>query len=218
MLPRRYRLKRRDFNLIYANNITAEAIKPVIDEKKDQRRIPTTAGKRFYSTQYSGKCLKIRIIKLPNQKSNSNFAFSESELKIGIVISKKVAKQSVVRNRLRRQVRAILISILPFGSRFEQKSRAQSGNVLSGLDKQYPELTGLELPILEIPGAAIVATALNPSLIAPVLAKGSLIANVIITILPFSIQPGFLELKADLLELIQRSKLIDFATPFPVNH
>lgn len=53
--------------------------------------------------RHHGKLIKIKVLSLPSL---------EPELKVGFVVSKKVHKKAVVRNRIKRQLRAIFRSFL----------------------------------------------------------------------------------------------------------
>jgi ribonuclease P protein component len=154
MLPKRYRLKRKDF----ANVYTAASQREVLTSQ---------VATRSNTSQYSGKFLKLRLVRLPSQKNlrlaSSLELATKTSLKVGVVISKKTAKRAVLRNRLRRQIRGILA---PLVSRID--AEIASKNSL-GANLSY---------------------------------------NLIVTIVPFAIQPNFLELQADLHGLLQKSKLI----------
>lgn len=58
--------------------------------------------------RYYGKHLKLRVYN-PKIEAQADIL----DIKVGIVISKKVSKKAVVRNRIRRQIRAIIRSFLP---------------------------------------------------------------------------------------------------------
>ncbi|NEP15973.1 MAG: ribonuclease P protein component [Leptolyngbya sp. SIO4C1] len=61
------------------------------------------AGKRA-----GARCLAIKALKLPEQAQSGC-----SGSRFGISISRKVSKKAVVRNRIKRQIRAALRSLLP---------------------------------------------------------------------------------------------------------
>jgi len=110
MLPRENRLKHdRDFKTIFTNG-------------------------RFVS----GSLVNGQIWKIDPEKY-SRRKYSSEDLKIGFVVSKKLSKSAVIRNRIKRQMREVV-------RLFIQKNRLKTGYFLlisakkEILDKEYKEI------------------------------------------------------------------------------
>ncbi|MDX1978586.1 MAG: ribonuclease P protein component [Pseudanabaenaceae cyanobacterium bins.68] len=95
MLPQCHRLSRRDFQLIYS----AQPLKP--------SRV----------THANGQLLKLKLIAYVSSSS-----LLPADLKIGIILSKKVVKHASKRNYLKRQLRGILREALRSGLALRQPS------------------------------------------------------------------------------------------------
>jgi len=182
MLPKRYRLKRRDFANTYTPNTHIQGVshgQGVSQGNQQSSSSLSYSSTRSNSNQYSGRFLKLRVTRLPEQIFSRTKCSSNQELRVGsspkfgIVISKKVAKRAVLRNRLRRQIRAILFTLIAdIESELGSKNRVKANQVASLESNQSYSL------------------------------------NLIVTVFPFVVQPSFTELRTDLIQILQKTKLI----------
>jgi len=95
--------------------------------------------------RHTGKYLRIRVYKVDKNVGDINLAglVGESASKIGIVISKKVSKKATVRNRIKRQLRAIfrqLLSKLKQGLQIVVVVKAETSQALLLKNLTYKEL------------------------------------------------------------------------------
>ncbi len=61
----------------------------------------------------NGADLVLRALGSPEEKRKTEVLKSAKPVRVGISIGKKVSKQAVVRNRLKRQIRAAMLQLLP---------------------------------------------------------------------------------------------------------
>lgn len=124
-LPSRYRLKRRqDFNQLYRRGQRFSAHYFVIrvlrtsgppakgDSSRVEKPSSGTGPPELKSCQIEKDPVKVDLDHLgPAQDGGSDSLVNSN--KIGVAVSLKVSKRAVVRNRIRRQVQAAMLQLMP---------------------------------------------------------------------------------------------------------
>ncbi|MEL6326489.1 MAG: ribonuclease P protein component [Cyanobacteria bacterium J06626_23] len=119
-LPKRHRLQSsRSFSQVYkrgqkahARCLVARALAPQPSSSANSR--PETAAKTSAeSGNSSAQLLKAQSPKTDSKRVPDRGDFALASTRFGISISRKVSKKAVVRNHIKRQIRAALLALMP---------------------------------------------------------------------------------------------------------
>ena len=119
-LPKQHRLgSNREFSRVHRKGLRAStqhlAIRALSSRRQQKKRLPKlkgdVKGRKIIEESADSQLSALSCAKKP-QKSSSE-AIAKSPSKFGISISKKVSKRAVVRNRIKRQIKAVIHRHLP---------------------------------------------------------------------------------------------------------